>query len=140
MNKIFLSALTIIALTGCADRYSLDKNRGPDPSGITTHNQLSLPPDFLLRAPEPTSAPAAEAAAETAVPAEQPAAVSLSDTVEIQQNESTEIPAVQEPAEETIPLENISEFNETIVEAPKTDNNSAAGETVTEITETVEEE
>ena len=45
--------LLLLFLTGCGDRYSLDEKRGPDPKGIVTTHPLSLPPDYMLRAPEP---------------------------------------------------------------------------------------
>ena len=51
--KLFCLFL-LFCLVGCADRYSLDKDRGPNPEGIVTNNPLSLPPDYMLRAPEPT--------------------------------------------------------------------------------------
>lgn len=54
MKKIFCLFL-VFCLTGCGDRYSLDKGRGPDPQGIVTNNPLTLPPDYLLRAPEPST-------------------------------------------------------------------------------------
>ena len=50
--KIFC-VLILLFLTGCGDRYSLDEKRGPDPKGIVTTHPLSLPPDYMLRAPEP---------------------------------------------------------------------------------------
>lgn len=50
--KIFC-VLLLLFLTGCGDRYSLDEKRGPDPEGFVTTHPLSLPPDYLLRAPEP---------------------------------------------------------------------------------------
>jgi len=50
--KIFC-ILLLLFLTGCGDRYSLDEKRGPDPKGIVTSHPLSLPPDYMLRAPEP---------------------------------------------------------------------------------------
>ncbi|MBO4520857.1 MAG: DUF3035 domain-containing protein [Alphaproteobacteria bacterium] len=50
--KIFC-VLLLLFLTGCGDRYSLDEKRGPDPKGIVTTHPLSLPPDYMLRAPEP---------------------------------------------------------------------------------------
>ncbi|MBR1777944.1 MAG: hypothetical protein IJ752_05100 [Alphaproteobacteria bacterium] len=49
----FLSLLLLLFLTGCGDRYSLDEKRGPDPQGFVTTHPLSLPPDYMLRAPEP---------------------------------------------------------------------------------------
>ena len=52
MKKIFCLFL-LLCLSGCADRYSLDKDRGPEAEGISTNNPLVLPPDYLLRAPEP---------------------------------------------------------------------------------------
>ncbi|MGN1080355.1 MAG: hypothetical protein ACI4TE_09320 [Alphaproteobacteria bacterium] len=55
MMKVFCLFL-LFCLAGCADRYSLDKGRGPDPQGIVTGNPLVLPPDYLLRAPEPAAA------------------------------------------------------------------------------------
>lgn len=55
MIRIF-SLFLLFCLAGCADRYSLDKERGPDPQGIATANPLVLPPDYLLRAPEPAAA------------------------------------------------------------------------------------
>ena len=60
--KLFC-VLLILFLTGCGDRYSLDEKRGPDPKGFVTTHPLSLPPDYLLRAPEPAvkeKAPAKE--------------------------------------------------------------------------------
>lgn len=48
-----LCAILVLFLTGCGDRYSLDEKRGPDPKGIVTTHPLSLPPDYMLRAPEP---------------------------------------------------------------------------------------
>ncbi len=47
-----LGFLLILCLCGCADRYSLDKDRGPDPQGIVSSNPLVLPPDYTLRAPQ----------------------------------------------------------------------------------------
>lgn len=144
MNTIFLTALTVIALTGCADRYSLDKNRGPDPGNITTHNQLSLPPDFLLRAPEPAAAPAPDKMVYNDKAVQTPVQDSESDdffseTAEMQ-DESSDIPQMQEPDEETGPSDDIPEFDETVVESAETDDTSAASETVTETTEMFEEE
>ena len=52
MKKIFCLFL-LLCLSGCADRYSLDKDRGPEAEGISTNNPLVLPPDYLLRAPKP---------------------------------------------------------------------------------------
>ena len=49
--KLFC-VLLVLFLTGCGDRYSLDEKRGPDPKGIITTHPLSLPPDYMLRAPE----------------------------------------------------------------------------------------
>ena len=46
-----LCVLLLLFLTGCGDRYSLDEKRGPDPKGIVTTHPLSLPPDYMLRAP-----------------------------------------------------------------------------------------
>lgn len=149
MNRIFLTALTVIALTGCADRYSLDKNRGPDPSNITTHNQLSLPPDFLLRAPEPALAPVPVPVPDKTAYNDKTAAMPvqkagsddvLSETVKVQQDESGSIPEIQKPDEETSSFGNISESDETVVESTETGDRSAASETVTETTETIEEE
>ena len=51
MKKIFCLFL-FFCLAGCADRFSLDKGRGPDPQGFVTNNPLVLPPDYLLRAPQ----------------------------------------------------------------------------------------
>ena len=48
-----LCILTLLFLTGCGDNYSLDEKRGPNPEGIVTTHPLSLPPDYMLRAPEP---------------------------------------------------------------------------------------
>ncbi len=47
-----LGLLFILCLFGCADRYSLDKDRGPNPQGIVASNPLVLPPDYTLRAPQ----------------------------------------------------------------------------------------
>lgn len=61
MNRFFYVPLIIgsLALSGCGDHYSLDKDRGPDPKGIQTQNYLVLPPDYTLRAPEPMTEPVA---------------------------------------------------------------------------------
>lgn len=48
-----LYVLILLFLTGCGDNYSLDEKRGPNPEGIVTTHPLSLPPDYMLRAPEP---------------------------------------------------------------------------------------
>ena len=48
-----LCVLMLLFLTGCGDNYSLDEKRGPNPEGIVTTHPLSLPPDYMLRAPEP---------------------------------------------------------------------------------------
>ncbi len=66
MKKFFCFAFLCV-LTGCGDRYSLDDRRGPDATGFSTSNPLILPPDYLLRAPEPEKAK--NAAPETAAPA-----------------------------------------------------------------------
>lgn len=50
-----LCVLLLLFLTGCGDRYSLDEKRGPDPKGFVTNHPLSLPPDYMLRAPEPVA-------------------------------------------------------------------------------------
>lgn len=63
--KIFC-VLLLLFLTGCGDRYSLDEKRGPDPKGIVTTHPLSLPPDYMLRAPEPEQKQSAEQPAEPA--------------------------------------------------------------------------
>ncbi len=67
-----LCLIALLFLTGCGNYYSLDEKRGPDPEGFVTHNRLALPPDYLLRAPEPAAqtpeqpaTPAAETAPET---------------------------------------------------------------------------
>lgn len=67
-----LCLISLLFLTGCGNYYSLDEKRGPDPEGFVTHNRLALPPDYLLRAPEPagktpeqTAAPAPEKTPET---------------------------------------------------------------------------
>lgn len=67
-----LCLISLLFLTGCGDRYSLDEKRGPDPEGFATHNRLALPPDYLLRAPEPAgktpekpAEPAPETSSET---------------------------------------------------------------------------
>ena len=56
----FLCALLLLFLTGCGDRYSLDEKRGPDPKGFVTTHPLSLPPDYMLRAPEPVKSAVSE--------------------------------------------------------------------------------
>lgn len=48
----FFPAVFLAALSGCTDRYALD-NRGPDEYSVMANPPLSLPPDFMLRAPEP---------------------------------------------------------------------------------------
>lgn len=48
-----LCVMMLLFLTGCGDNYSLDEKRGPNPEGIVTTHPLSLPPDYMLRAPEP---------------------------------------------------------------------------------------
>lgn len=48
-----LYVLILLFLAGCGDNYSLDEKRGPNPEGIVTTHPLSLPPDYMLRAPEP---------------------------------------------------------------------------------------
>lgn len=67
--KLFC-VLVILFLAGCGDRYSLDEKRGPDPKGFVTTHPLSLPPDYLLRAPEPATAEKTQEKEETKVPEE----------------------------------------------------------------------
>lgn len=55
----FFCVLLLLFLTGCGDRYSLDEKRGPDPEGFVTTHPLSLPPDYMLRAPEPVKSSSA---------------------------------------------------------------------------------
>ena len=90
MKKIFY-LLLLISLAGCADRYSLDKGRGPEPQGIFTGNPLALPPDYLLRAPEP--------AAQTEKPA-------VSEQNQTEKKESAKTPAPAVP-------EKVTEFSDT---------------------------
>lgn len=86
MMKVFCLFL-LICLTGCADRYSLDKGRGPDPRGIVTNNPLVLPPDYLLRAPEPAAPEQNQTekkeSAETPAPAAQDQAAVREEVIEI---------------------------------------------------------
>ena len=83
-----LCVLLLLFLTGCGDRYSLDEKRGPDPKGIVTTHPLSLPPDYMLRAPEPKQPePSKEQTAEkekpeTAVPENKKAEDSASGKAE----------------------------------------------------------
>lgn len=90
--KIFC-LLLLFCLSGCADRYSLDKGRGPDPQGIVANNPLVLPPDYLLRAPEPAAPVQNQKTPEESKNiSETPAAASVSET-------PADSP-VSEPAEE----------------------------------------
>ena len=50
MKTLFI-LLAVAAVSGC-NRYALD-NRGPDEYAVTAKPPLSLPPDFMLRAPVP---------------------------------------------------------------------------------------
>lgn len=68
MKKVFCFALLCV-LAGCGDRYSPDDRRGPDATGFKTSNPLILPPDYLLRAPEPKQAETPEPAATSSAPA-----------------------------------------------------------------------
>ena len=98
MMKVFCLFL-LICLAGCADRYYLDKGRGPDPQGIVTNNPLVLPPDYLLRAPEP------------AATAEKPAASEQNQT-EKKESAETPAPAAQDQAavrEEVIEISGTAE-------------------------------
>lgn len=102
--KLF-SVLLLLFLTGCGDRYSLDEKRGPDPKGIVTTHPLSLPPDYMLRAPEKTTTEKNETK-------NTDAAADKNETIETA-SEEPEIKETETVAEETETSANEPEIKET---------------------------
>lgn len=108
--KLF-SVLLLLFLTGCGDRYSLDEKRGPDPKGIVTTHPLSLPPDYMLRAPEKTTTEKNETKNTDAV-------ADKNETIETA-SEETETKEKETASEETEIKETAAEKTETSANEPE---------------------